>query len=402
MKIIKRDGTLKEFDFKRIQIAVKNAYEDVYGKERVELLNKYSDEIEEVLDNVFEQIAVFDDDNITVEEVQDIVISALNIVNKDVEKAYEDYREERSIVRGVKNELVKEILGLVDNTNIAVLTENSNKQGQLASTQRDLIAGEVSKYISKTKMIPKHLMDAHYKGIIKIHDLDYFLQPLYNCELVNLEDMLQNGTVINKKMIRKPKSLRTAMTITTQISAQIASSTYGGQTITLTHLAPFIRISRDKIEKKYREMNLPISEEKLKELIEDELKIEIKDSVQTFNYQISTIMSTNGQAPFISLAIYLSENEEYKKEVAMLAEEFFKQRIDGIENEYGIKATQTFPKILYFLDEDNTYEGSEYFWLTELAVKSTAMRMSPDYISVKKMKELTGYAFPCINKTCAY
>lgn len=226
--------------------------------------------------------------------------------------------------------------------------------------------------------------------------MDYFLQPLYNCELVNLGDMLQNGTVINKKKIDKPKSLRTAMTLATQISAQIASVTYGGQTITLSHLAPFVRISREKIEKKFRNMNLPITEDRLQELVDNELKDEIKDSVQTFNYQVSTLMTVNGQSPFISVAMYISEDKEYEKETVLLIEEFLRQRIQGMKNEYDVVATQTFPKLLYFLDDNNTYEGSEYYWLTELACKSVSIRMSPDFISVKKMKEIMGYAFPCM------
>ena len=237
-------------------------------------------------------------------------------------------------------------------------------------------------------------MKAHDNGEIKIHDLDYYLNSAYNCELVNLDDMLQNGTVINKKMIEKPKSLRTAMTIVTQIAAQVASCTYGGQTVSLSHIAPFVRISQERITKKYKEMNLPISDERLQELIDKELKDEIKDAVQTFNYQVSTLMTTNGQSPFISVCMYISEKPEYEKETVMLIEEFLKQRIAGMKNEYGVVATQTFPKLLYFLDENNTYPGSEYYWLTKLAAQSTALRMNPDVISVKKMKELHGYAFP--------
>ena len=293
-----------------------------------------------------------------------------------------------------KNELIDAVSGLLDFTNQEVLTENANKQSQLVSTQRDLMAGEVSKYISKTKLIPKHLIEAHENGEIKIHDLDYYLNSTYNCELINLEDMLQNGTVINKKQIEKPKSLRTAMTIVTQIAAQVASCTYGGQTVTLSHIAPFVRISKEKITKKYKTMGLPISKEHLDILIEKELQDEIKDSVQTFNYQVSTLMTTNGQSPFISVCMYISENPEYEQETVMLIEEFLKQRIAGMKNEYGVVATQTFPKLLYFLDENNTYPGSEYYWLTELAAKSTALRMNPDIVSVKKMKEIHGYAFP--------
>lgn len=390
MKILKRDGRIKDFDFKRISEAIRKAYEEIYGDV------DYSVQQEEVVDDVFSIISSSEEEYISVEDVQDIIIETLKNYDEKVAKAYSDYREERNMVRESKISLIKEITGLLNNTNIDVLTENSNKQSQLSSTQRDLIAGEVSKYISKTKLIPKHLMEAHNKGIIKIHDLDYFLQPIYNCELINLDDMLQNGTVINKKKIDKPKSLRTAMTLATQISAQVASCTYGGQTISLSHLAPFVRISREKIEKKYRDMNLPITEERLNELIIKELKDEIKDSVQTFNYQVSTLQTTNGQSPFISVAMYISENPDFEEETVLLIEEFLKQRIEGMKNEYGVIATQTFPKLLYFLDENNTYKGSKYFWLTELAVKSVSIRMSPDFISVKKMKELTGYAYPCM------
>lgn len=293
-----------------------------------------------------------------------------------------------------ENELIDAVCGLLDFTNQDVLTENANKQSQLVSTQRDLMAGEVSKYISKTKILPRHLVEAHDRGEIKIHDLDYYLNSTYNCELINLDDMLQNGTVINKKMIEKPKSLRTAMTIVTQIAAQVASSTYGGQTISLSHIAPFVRISEEKITKKYKDMDVPITEERLQELINKELQDEVKDAVQTFNYQVSTLMTTNGQSPFISVCMYISEKPEYEKETVILIEEFLKQRIAGLKNEYGVVATQTFPKLLYFLDENNTYPGSEYYWLTKLAAKSTALRMNPDVISVKKMKELHGYAFP--------
>ena len=293
-----------------------------------------------------------------------------------------------------ENELIDAVCGLLDFTNQDVLTENANKQSQLVSTQRDLMAGEVSKYISKTKILPRHLVEAHDRGEIKIHDLDYYLNSTYNCELINLDDMLQNGTVINKKMIEKPKSLRTAMTIVTQIAAQVASCTYGGQTISLSHIAPFVRISEEKITKKYKDMDLPITDERLQELINKELRDEVKDAVQTFNYQVSTLMTTNGQSPFISVCMYISEKPEYEKETVILIEEFLKQRIAGLKNEYGVVATQTFPKLLYFIDENNTYPGSEYYWLTKLAAKSTALRMNPDVISVKKMKELHGYAFP--------
>ena len=389
--IIKRDGRMKQFDAKRIRWAIDSAAKDYYGSNYCFVDQSL---INLCIRNIVSRIDILDTDSIPVETIQDIVVSELYKVDKGLADCYETYRIKRSIYRNSKNELVDAVSGLLDFTNQEVLTENANKQSQLVSTQRDLMAGEVSKYISKTKLIPQHLIKAHENGEIKIHDLDYYLNSTYNCELINLEDMLQNGTVINKKQIEKPKSLRTAMTIVTQIAAQVASCTYGGQTVTLSHIAPFVRISKEKITKKYKAMGLPISKEHLDILIEKELQDEIKDSVQTFNYQVSTLMTTNGQSPFISVCMYISENPEYEKETVMLIEEFLKQRIAGMKNEYGVVATQTFPKLLYFLDENNTYPGSEYYWLTELAAKSTALRMNPDIVSVKKMKEIHGYAFP--------
>lgn len=389
--IIKRDGRTKQFDAQRIRGAIDSAAKDYYGANYCFVDQSL---INLCVRNIVSRIDILDTDSIPVETIQDIVVDELRRFDVGLSDCYNYYREQRNIYRNSKNELVDAVSGLLDFTNQEVLTENANKQAQLVSTQRDLMAGEVSKYISKTKLIPQHLIKAHENGEIKIHDLDYYLNSTYNCELINLEDMLQNGTVINKKQIEKPKSLRTAMTIVTQIAAQVASCTYGGQTVTLSHIAPFVRISKEKITKKYKAMGLPISKEHLDILIEKELQDEIKDSVQTFNYQVSTLMTTNGQSPFISVCMYISENPEYEKETVMLIEEFLKQRIAGMKNEYGVVATQTFPKLLYFLDENNTYPGSEYYWLTELAAKSTALRMNPDIVSVKKMKEIHGYAFP--------
>lgn len=388
--IMKRDGRTKPYDKQRIDKAIASACMEYYG----DITKALSPDILSCLDSIYHRIDILEEDPINVEVIQDIVVEELFRVNAGLAECYSDYRTKRSVYRNSKNELIDAVSGLLDFTNEEVLTENANKQSQLVSTQRDLMAGEVSKYISRTKLIPPHLMKAHDNGEIKIHDLDYYLNSAYNCELVNLDDMLQNGTVINKKMIEKPKSLRTAMTIVTQIAAQVASCTYGGQTVSLSHIAPFVRISQERITKKYKDMNLPIPDERLQELINKELQDEIKDSVQTFNYQVSTLMTTNGQSPFISVCMYISEKPEYEKETVMLIEEFLKQRIAGMKNEYGVVATQTFPKLLYFLDENNTYPGSEYYWLTKLAAQSTALRMNPDVISVKKMKELHGYAFP--------
>ena len=387
---MKRDGRVKPYDKSRIDKAIASACVEYYG----DITKALSPDMLSCLYSIYVRIDILEEDPVDVETIQDIVVEELFKVDAGLAECYSDYRTKRSVYRNSKSELIDAVSGLLDFTNEEVLTENANKQSQLVSTQRDLMAGEVSKYISRTKLIPPHLMKAHDNGEIKIHDLDYYLNSAYNCELVNLDDMLQNGTVINKKMIEKPKSLRTAMTIVTQIAAQVASCTYGGQTVSLSHIAPFVRISQERITKKYKEMNLPISDERLQELIDKELQDEIKDSVQTFNYQVSTLMTTNGQSPFISVCMYISEKPEYEKETVMLIEEFLKQRIAGMKNEYGVVATQTFPKLLYFLDENNAYPGSEYYWLTKLAAQSTALRMNPDVISVKKMKELHGYAFP--------
>lgn len=390
-RVIKRDGRIKSFEKDRIRNAIKSAFLDVYPT-----LNETMHEAIE-LTTIATTTAMREmhKDIFNVEEIQDIIYQNLIRVDESAAKSFKDYRDERTKLRNEKLGLVKEINGLLNHTNIEVLTENANKQSTLASTQRDLMAGEVSKFIARNSMIPKHLLEAHDAGAIKIHDLDYYLNSIYNCELVNLEDMLQNGTVINKKLIRKPKSLRTAMTLATQIIAQVASSTYGGQTITLSHLAPFVRISEEKIRKKYQNpIYMFVTNEDREKAIQEELDQEIRDSVQTFNYQVLTLMTTNGQSPFISVCMYVNEKPEYEKETALLIAEFLRQRIDGMENEYGVKATQTFPKLLYFLDENNVMPCSKYYWLTELAAKSTAKRMNPDYISVKKMKEIVGYAFP--------
>lgn len=395
LEVIKRDGRIKNFDFKRIEDAVFKAYSEVCnGRNDDDLFTNYDSVIMDLASRFDNMESDLEKSlRLEVERIQDIIIETLEKYNRIVADAYKRYRDKRTKERESKSELLTNTSNIINLTNKDVLTENSNKQGVLFSTQRDLIAGEISKAIARN-MIPDHLLEAHDSGLLKIHDLDYFMQGIYNCELVNLEDMLQNGTVINKKLIEKPKSIRTAMTLATQIAAQVASSTYGGQTISLSHLAPFVRVSRNNIWYKYKAMNLDIPTERLAELVMLELSDEIKDAVQTFNYQISTIMCTNGQAPFISICMYISENKEYEAETAMLIEEFFRQRIAGMKNQYGVKSIQTFPKMLYFLDDNNITEDSEYYWLTELAAKCTANTMNPDYISVKKMVEITGHAYP--------
>lgn len=390
LQIIKRDGSIVDFDKSKIENAIFRAMKYGSGIVKEDIVSQIAKDIEDIYSSGVLSPTVY--------QIEEKVYNKLIEYGQELTaKAYEGYRAVQSYKRE-NDPLIKSVMGLVTLTNKEVMLENANKQAELVATQRDLIAGEVSKAISKNYLIPTHLVQANDNGLIKIHDLDYYLNGIYNCELINLEDMLQNGTVINKKKIRKPKSLRTAMTITTQISAQVSSNTYGGQTMTLSHLAPFVRISKEKIIEKYKYLKDILGDDEFNNIVNNELKAEIKDSVQTFNYQINTISSTNGQTPFISLAMYISEDEEYREETAMLIEEFLNQRIEGMENEHGIKTTQTFPKLLYFLDEDNINENSEYFYLTQLAAKSVAKRLSPDFISVKKMKELYGHAFPCMGE----
>ena len=395
--VIKRDGRVKQYEEERVLKALDRAYQDVYheiiSKEHSNAKEKILKDKANILSDYRESIQIVNEEKVSVEVIQDILVNIIKRYDPYLSKEYQRYREERTEARGSDTQLLTSIKGIIDNTNKSVITENANKKAVLQSTQRDLIAGEVSKAIAK-QTIPKHIMDLHKKGVIHLHDLDYWMQGIINCDLVNLKDMLQNGTVISNKKINKPNSIGTAITIATQIAAQVASSQYGGQTMSLSHLAPFVKISEDKLIKKYYNRFPNVDKEILDNYVSEDLKLEIKAAVQTFNYQINTIMTTNGQSPFQSLSMYINEEPGLEKYTVMLIEEFLKQRIEGIENEFGIKTSQTFPKLLYFLDENNTYEGSEYYWLTELAVKSTSKRMNPDYISVKKMKENIGFAFP--------
>lgn len=392
-KVIKRDGSHQGFDKNRIEVAIIKAMKNGSGIIRKDLAKKIATEIE----NMYVAIGI----QPTVYDIELQVYNRL-ISYKEVQtaKAYEGYRAVQSYKRE-NDPLIDSVLNLIQLNNKEVMGENANKDATLVSTSRDLIAGEVSKFVTRNYLLPPHLTQAEDLGILKIHDKDYYANPLHNCDLINLEDMLQNGTVINKKMIRKPKSLRTAMTIATQIAAQVSSSQYGGMTFTLSHLAPFVRITKDKIVEEVKLDYPELPQDRIDKIVKRKLHKEIKDSVQLFNYQINTISGTMGQSPFLSLAMYISENPEYEKETAMLIEEFLHQRIEGMENEFGVKTSQTFPKLLYFVDENNAYSTSEYYYLTQLASKSVARRLSPDFISVKKMKELYGVAFPCINEICA-
>lgn len=389
IKVYKRDGRTKNFDKRFIEIAVDKAKDEIGLDD--EIGTRVADLVEDYLiDNNIQEIQI--------EEIQDLVIEMLNQENKKVAEAYKNYREKRSLER--KHPIDKQILELMEGTNEFLAKENANKNSTLISTQRDLMAGTISRSLATRYKIPKYLMDAHNEGLIKFHDLDYFINPMTNCELVPLGDLFEKGTVINNVHIDTPKSLSTAMTLATQIITQITSFTYGGCTISLSHIAPFVRVSKNKFEKLVREeiaeSNIQATEEQINNIVNKRLKKEIKDSVQTFNYQINTMNSSNGQSPFVTIFIYLNENPEYKEELVLLAEEFFKQRLEGLPNENGNKVTQTFPKILFTLDEDNIHKDSEYHWLLKLALKCTAKRMCPDYISAKIMKELYGDVFPCM------
>lgn len=392
MKVKKRDGKIVEFNGNKIMEAISGANQDVKGREKASISNKKE---------IVKYIKSLDKDIITVEEIQDIVEKKLMELGKfELAKQYIVYREKRSIVRAI-NTTDEEIKELIGGNSDYWNNENSNKNAKVVTTQRDYLAGITSTDIARRLLLPKDVVKAHDEGIIHFHDMDYFGQnALHNCELINLDDMLQNGTVINGVMIEKPHRFITAATIATQIILAVTSSSYGGATVSLTHLAPFVRLSCEKYLKKYQERNL--SDEDCKKFAMQDTRKEVEDGVQTFNYQVNSMTNTNGQAPFLSVNMYLGETEEYKEELAMIIEEFLKQRILGFKNEKGVYVTPAFPKLLYVLEEDNISEDSKYWYLTELAAKCTAKRMVPDYISEKVMKELkknqwgTGDCYPCM------
>ena len=397
MKIIKRSGMEVEFDRSKISSAVKKANNSVVIQDQMT-----DAQIEEIAKNV-EIICEGMGRALSVEEIQDLVEN--QIMNQRafrVASNYITYRYERALVRK-SNSTDKQILSLLECNNEEVIQENSNKNPTVNSVQRDYMAGEVSKDITKRFLLPQHIVEAHEKGIIHFHDSDYFAQHMHNCCLVNLEDMLQNGTVISDVMIEKPKSFSTACNIATQSVAQIASSQYGGQSITLSHLVPFVQISRDKYRKEVRqefeEEGMPVSEEKINEIAEMRVRKEIKQGVQVIQYQVITLMTTNGQAPFVTVFMYLDEVEEgpERDDLALIIEEMLNQRILGVKNEKGVYITPAFPKLIYVLEEDNIHEDSKYWYLTKLAAKCTAKRMVPDYISEKIMKKLKkGNCYPCM------
>ncbi len=395
MKIIKRSGVEVQFDLGKIIAAIEGANRDVEDCHRLD-----KDTILACAKNV-EKECKRKGRILNVEEVQDLVENQLmNEKAFEVARQYITYRYRRALARKA-NTTDQQILTLLECNNQDVKEENSNKNPTVNSVQRDYMAGEVSKDITKRILLPKDIVDAHEAGIIHFHDADYFAQHMHNCDLVNLEDMLQNGTVISGTLIEKPKSFSTACNIATQIIAQVASNQYGGQSISITHLAPFVEVSRRKIREDVEAelSGISLSDEQKGAIIEKRLREEIKKGVQTIQYQIVTLLTTNGQAPFVTIFMYLNEarSEQEKKDIAMITEEILVQRYQGVKNEKGAWITPAFPKLIYALEEDNIAPGTPYYYLTELAAKCTAKRMVPDYISEKMMKELKqGNCYPCM------
>ncbi len=397
IKVIKRNGAEVDFDVTKIINAVSKANNEVQNPD-----DKMTDNQILVVAEQAEKMIRKLGHTPGIEEIQNIVIECINRQQAyTVGTLYTEYRFKRELARK-KNSTDDAILSLVEYENEEVKQENSNKNPMIAPTQRDYIAGEVSKDITMRVLLPSEVVERHKSGRAHFHDADYFIQKIHNCDLLNLEDMLQNGTVISGVQITKPHSLLTAANIACQIITQVSSSQYGGQTFTLSHLAPFVDVSRQKFKKEVKlegeENGIKYTEKQINAIAESRLKKEIKSAIQAIQYQLVTMMTTNGQTPFVSMFLYLDEVPEgqLRDDLAMLIEEVFEQRIKGLPNEKGQWVTAAFPKLLYCLDEDNTYKGSKYFYLTEMAAKVTAKRMVPDYISAKKMRELKGDVYPCM------
>ena len=392
MKVIKRDGHMVDYCPEKIEAAIEKANLEVEEEEQASSVQ---------IKNIIKYIEKLGKKRILVEDIQDIIEMKLMAIGKyELAKKYITYRYTRELVRR-SNTTDLAIKELIDGESEYWNTENSNKNSKVVTTQRDYLAGITSTDITRRFLLPEDIVRAHDEGIIHFHDADYFAQnALHNCDLINLEDMLQNGTTINGVMIEKPHRFLTAMTIATQLITAVSSSQYGGATITLTHLAPFVRDSYNRYIEKYSKRKL--SKANIEKFAKEDLQKEIVDGVQTFQYQINSMTTTNGQAPFLSVCMYLGETEEYKDELAMIIEEVLKQRIEGMKNEKGVYITPAFPKLLYVLEEDNIHKDSKYYYLTELAAKCTAKRMVPDYISEKIMKELkidkngNGNCYPCM------
>ncbi len=379
MKVIKRDGSTVDFDKSKIVRAISRANESVDFEDRVD---------DAQINAIVDDIASRHRRRVLVEDIQDMVEEKLMEIQKyQLMKSYILYRYERALIRKA-NTTDESILALIKNDNKDVMEENSNKNARTASTQRDLIAGEVSKDLTRRILLPEKISKAHDEGVLHFHDADYFLQPIFNCCLINIKDMLENGTVMNGKMIESPKSFQTACTITTQIIASVASSQYGGQSVNIAHLGKYLRRTKEKYISQCKEQfGDSIDEATKNRFVEMRLQESLKAGVQTIQYQINTLMTTNGQSPFVTLFLYLDDKDEYIEENAMIIEEVLKQRYEGIKNEKGVYVTPAFPKLIYVLDENNCLKGGKYDYLTKLAVKCSSKRLYPDYISAKKMRE---------------
>ncbi|MBP3396773.1 MAG: anaerobic ribonucleoside-triphosphate reductase, partial [Clostridia bacterium] len=396
MKIIKRNGSEVTFDREKIVRAIEKANESGTGKP--ELTKRQIDYISFVIEDYCSEVGRA----LSVEEIQELVETLIIQQNApETAKRYIRYRFTRNLARQA-NTTDGNILSLIECNNEEAKQENANKNPTVNSVQRDYMAGEVSKDITRRILLPEDIVKAHEEGIIHFHDADYFAQHMHNCDLVNLEDMLQNGTVISGTLIEKPHSFSTACNISTQIIAQVASNQYGGQSISLTHLAPFVQVSREKITRQVKaelaELGVNPGEDKIVDIVEKRLRDEIRRGVQTIQYQVVTLLTTNGQAPFITVFMYLGETKDpqTKRDLALIIEEMLEQRITGVKNEAGVYVTPAFPKLIYVLEEDNIHEDSPYYYLTKLAAKCTAKRMVPDYISEKKMLELKGDVYTCM------
>ncbi|MBO5349790.1 MAG: anaerobic ribonucleoside-triphosphate reductase [Clostridia bacterium] len=379
MKIIKRDGRIVDYDRQKIMIAIEKANEEVKGRQKAS---------KEDIKSIVAYIEDLGKKRMLVEDIQDIIEQKLMEFEKfELAKKYIVYRYNRALIRK-QNTTDETILGIIRNENKELAEENSNKNTMLASTQRDYIAGEVSRDLTKRLLLPEKISKAHEEGILHFHDADYFVQPIFNCCLINISDMLDNGTVMNGKMIESPKSFQVACTVTTQIIAAVASNQYGGQSVDMKHLGKYLRKSYNKFKTEItNKYSGKIDEKYIEDIVQDRLKAELKAGVQTIQYQINTLMTTNGQSPFVTLFLHLEPNDPYIKENAMIIEEVLRQRYEGIKNEAGVYVTPAFPKLVYVLDELNCLQGGEYDYLTKLAVKCSSKRMYPDYISAKKMRE---------------
>lgn len=389
MKIQKRDGRIAAFEEDKIIQAIQKANADVDDGEKAG---------DELIRSILEYVKAHMEDPMPVETIQDTIEQLLMEQNKYVlAKKYIIYRYQRMLLRK-SNTTDESILKLIRNENKELAEENSNKNTMLASTQRDYIAGEVSRDVTKRLLLPEKISLAHENGVIHFHDADYFIQHIFNCCLVNLGDMLDNGTVMNGKMIESPKSFQVACTIMTQIIAAVASNQYGGQSVDIRHLGKYLRISRKKYEREMEEkFHGTLDPQAVEKVVDLRLRDELRSGVQTIQYQINTLMTTNGQAPFVSLFLYINEEDEYVDETVMIIEEILRQRLEGTKNEQGVFVTPAFPKLIYVLDENNCLQGGKYDWVTEMAVKCSAKRMYPDYISAKKMREnYEGNVFSCM------